>query len=87
MTLTPEQRSQRAKDLINDPVLTEIINSVKAEALADWVSTGMTDSEKREAAWHRYVAVQIVVDKLHAAASDAAVRKFNARKVPTPEKK
>lgn len=74
-----EVRSKRAKALLEDPILAEILQSLADRAIAEWTNSNSTDAAVRDHAWHRVKAIQSLRDELESAARDSAVRDFNAK--------
>jgi hypothetical protein len=46
-----DERIRRAEHLLQDELLIEVLDSVKAEAINAWIQTGADDAAKREFAW------------------------------------
>lgn len=44
-------RAAHAQQLIDDPLLTEVFESVRTAAVDAWIGTGANDTEGRELAW------------------------------------
>ena len=49
--MTPEEREQRAKNLVNDPLFQEMFDVLRGDLMNRWSSSGSTDSEARESIW------------------------------------
>ena len=74
MTLTPEQRrerGERAKRLLEDPLLIEAFQAVEMKAINDWLAA--TDVETREDCWRGARVVKGVRDHLASYLSDATL--------------
>lgn len=74
-----EVRSARARALLNDPLLTEVLKSVSDRAVQEWTDTQPSQVELREWAWNRVKAVEAVVNEIAVVARDNDVRNFNAK--------
>ena len=60
--MTPEERTSRAKALLNDPLLNESFEALKEDLMSRWTYSGSTDLEARESIW---LAIRLL-DKIHA---------------------
>lgn len=79
-TIDPrEVRSSRARGLLNDPLLSEILAGMTKRATDDWIGSPADKPEVREAAWHRVRAVHAVTAEIESVALDNQVRGFNAK--------
>lgn len=82
MTMTLDERvarSRRAKALLDDPILTEILKTLADRAISEWVDSNSTDAALRERSWQRVKAIQALRDELASVARDSAVHEFNAK--------
>lgn len=61
-----EQRAIRAKQLRDDPLLSEILATIREEAIAAWVGTKVADSAQREFSWLTVKVLDRIDDKLQA---------------------
>lgn len=57
-------RAERAKQLIEDPLLVEVLDGIENAAIQAWASTAMGDSENREMAYHALKASRRVRETL-----------------------
>lgn len=57
-------RAEHAKRLIDDPLLTEVLDSIETAAINAWAATAMGDHENREMAYHALKASRRVRDAL-----------------------
>jgi hypothetical protein len=57
-------RAERAQQLIDDPLLTEVLDEIEAAAITAWASTAMGDHENREMAYHALKAARRVRETL-----------------------
>lgn len=56
--MTPEEeliRAERAQQIINDPLVREALDGIKATIVESWRSAPVKDSEFREKLWAIYV--------------------------------
>lgn len=58
MTLTLEQRKAYALDLLNNPLLGDILEGMERDVLKHWRSTKKQDTDAREQAWDDIQAIQ-----------------------------
>lgn len=79
MTLSPQQRSQRAKALLEDEIFVEARESLKNEQLAI-IANPATSDEGALAARRNLLSAQMFFDKLSAIAAEAAFAERNTRK-------
>ncbi len=59
-----EARAQQARLLLEDPLLTEVLDSIEQAAIDAWASTAMDAVEHREMAYHSLKASRRVRDTL-----------------------
>lgn len=59
-----ETRANHAKQLLADPLLTEVLDGIEQAAIDAWASTGMGDAGNREIAYHSLKASRRVRDTL-----------------------
>jgi len=57
-------RAERAKALLADPLLNEVLDSIEAAAISAWASTAMDAVEHREMAYHSLKASRRVRETL-----------------------
>jgi hypothetical protein len=72
-----ERRSAMAKQMINDPLFREVLNTVEEAFIGHWRRAA--DSGTRENAWHALKALELVQTELQSIADGAAVTAFNRR--------
>ena len=48
------QRAERARQLLNDPLLVEVLNLIESDLLSQWENCPARDVEGREAIWVYY---------------------------------
>ena len=74
MTLTPEQRrerGERAKRLLEDPLLVEAFQAVEMQCINDWLAADTVES--RDLCWHRASACKGVHQILTSVMSDGTL--------------
>ncbi len=59
-----QARAAQAARLLDDPLLTEILDAIEAAAIKAWASTGQGDEHLREYAFHSLKASRRVRDTL-----------------------
>lgn len=57
-------RAEEAKRLIDNPLLSEVLDSIETAAITAWAATAMGDQENREMAYHALKASRRVRDAL-----------------------
>ena len=57
------QRAQRADQLLNDPLIQEIIISVRGDLLNKFESTALDSEEERTAAWNQSQVFNLFMSK------------------------
>ena len=57
-------RAARAKQLLDDPLLIEVLDAVEAAAVNVWRSTSTAQQAEREIAWHSLKAAERVRNAL-----------------------
>lgn len=74
MTLTPdqlEQKSRRARELLGDPVLREVVDALGRQYFEAWKIE--PDAKKREELWFKFGALEETLGQLQAVASEWTV--------------
>lgn len=59
-----EARAERAKQLLDDPLLSEVFTAVEDAAINVWRTTGVAQANEREIAWQSLKAVERVRNAL-----------------------
>ena len=59
--MSDEQREQRAKNLLDNPLLKEAFDVLREDLMTRWESSGSTELEARESIW---LAMRLL-DRLH----------------------
>ena len=70
--MTPEQRGDRARNLLNDDVLKDALDMIEKDCLDQWRATSFRDADAREKLWMQVKAIDIFRAKLHQAVADGA---------------
>lgn len=83
MSDTPDKAvfSRRAKEILNDPILVNIVAAQQADIVREWMDTPLDATEKREQLFHRARATKTLLDELKSVSYDTAVKQFNSRKL------
>jgi len=74
--LTKQQevdRSRRARELLENPLLTESVEKLKAKYLEEWVKSASGDVEGRERLYQAYKMVDQMLAHLRVVIGDGAV--------------
>jgi hypothetical protein len=75
--VTDEIKSQRAKQMLGDPLFAEICTSLRDAIFDAWQQAKTT--ELREELWHRLKAVDMLRSELERVAVDGDVTRWNRR--------
>lgn len=73
--MTPEQRGERARTLLNNDVLKEAFETAEADCIAQWKATKAHDTDLREKLWTQVRAFDVIRSKLHQAIADGEIAK------------
>ncbi len=71
-------RAAQARRLLDDPLLTEVLDSIEQAAINAWVSTAMDAVEHREMAYHSLKASRRVRDALKGVVDNGLVEASRA---------
>jgi tRNA C32,U32 (ribose-2'-O)-methylase TrmJ len=74
-------RAEHAKRLLEDALLTEVLDEIEKAAINAWASTTMGDHENREMAYHALKASRRVRDALKGVVDNGLIE---ARRVARP---
>jgi len=77
-----EVRARDAAALKENPLLTEILDQVKQEAINAWIGTGPDDKDKREMAWTLVKAQGRIRDVIQGAIDDGLISASRAAREP-----
>lgn len=75
-------RAEHAKQLLVDPLLVEVLDSIEQAAIDAWAATAMGDSEHREMAYHALKASRRVRDALKGVIDNGLVEARRAVRPP-----
>ena len=78
--MTKEEVARRAKELLDDEVLTTALALMEKSHLDEWKQTNAADCEKRELCFHKYSAVEALRQELRAMARQLEVDAYNKRR-------
>lgn len=76
---TPEQRSERASQLLDDPLLQHVLDMMELKYVDTWRSSAYDDYELRGQAYERLQALYEFRADLEMFATESAIRAFNRR--------
>jgi hypothetical protein len=71
--VSAEARAAQARLLLDDALLTEVLDGIEAAAIEAWASTGDDDEAKREFAFHSLKASRRVRDTLRGVVDNGLV--------------
>jgi hypothetical protein len=72
--------SRRAKEILNDPVIVNIVEAQQADIIREWLDTPLSDVNRREQLFHRARATKSMLDELRSLSYDTVVKEYNKRK-------
>lgn len=76
---TAEQRSERASELLDDPLIQHVLDMMELKYVDAWRSSGYGDTDIRDQAYQRLQALHEFRADLEMFATESAIRKFNRR--------
>lgn len=79
-----ETRAAHAKHLLDDPLLTEVLDEIEKAAVSAWLSTGVGGEMQREFAYHAAKSVQRIREALKGVVDNGIVAA--ARAVRSPDR-
>jgi hypothetical protein len=79
MTLTPHETAIRAQQLLDDPVVQQILSDLERRYILEWRGTGPGENERRETAHANVRALDDIRAKLSSLASAPKVAAHNNR--------
>jgi len=77
--MTPEEITRRAKELLEDPVLTQALADIEQMHFDRWRNTMSVDHEERERCWYAYQAVDQLRQQIRSVARGQDVEAHNRR--------
>ena len=78
--LTREQKGQRAKDILKDPVFTEVIETARASIVAQWHLTDLNEVNTRENLFMQGRGLDEVIRGLRSLVDDWTVEQQNSKR-------
>ena len=78
--LTREQKGQRAKDILKDPVFTEVIETARSSIVAQWHLTDLNDVSSRENLFMQGRGLDEVIRGLRSLVDDWTVEQQNSKR-------
>lgn len=79
MMMDREEKARRAKELLDDPVLSEALDTIRGVHTSRWASTSPEDTQGREICWHRLKAVDDLREEIRSVARGLEVEAHNRR--------
>ncbi len=77
----PQVRATHAKQLLDDSLLVEVLDTIEQAAITAWRSTAMAATDDRERVWHTLKAAERVRSVLQGIVDNGQIE---ARKAMTP---
>jgi hypothetical protein len=77
MSEEADKRAAQAKQMLNDPLFKEVMQTVEDAFVGYWKRAG--DPASRENAWHALKSIELVTTELQSIADNQAVTAFNKR--------
>lgn len=77
--MTAEQRSRRAKDLLDDPFLEHVLGQLELKYVEAWRTSNLNDYDIRDQAYQRLQALYEFRADLELIATESAINAFNRR--------
>lgn len=77
-----EQRALRAKQLMDDPLLTDILDGIKEAAISAWLSTSVDGREQRDFSWLTVKVVDRITVELQGEVDGHRISMANVVKAP-----
>ena len=75
MDLTSEQKGRRAKEILDDPVFVDVIDTTREGILAQWNLTDYDQTETRENLYHQGRALDEILRGLRTLVADWTMEK------------
>lgn len=76
---TAEQRSERANELLDDPLIQHVFDTLEMRYVDAWRASKYDDYGVREQAYERLMALHEFRADLEMIATDSAIKAFNRR--------
>ena len=83
MSLTPEMKARRAREILEDDVFLEAVENAKASVIAQWSLTELNETTTRESLYHQCRGLEEVLRHLRTLISDWAVDQERKKKIRT----
>jgi hypothetical protein len=78
-SMTAEQRSRRAKELLDDPFLEHVLGQLELKYVEAWRTSNLSDYDIRDQAYQRLQALYEFRADLELIATESAINAFNRR--------
>ena len=73
MDLTTEHKGRRAKEILDDPVFTEMMEATRVQIMTEWNLTDFDQTETRESLYHQGRALDEILRGLRTLVADWAM--------------
>ena len=83
MSLTPEMKARRAREILEDDVFLGAVENAKASVIAQWSLTELNETTTRESLYHQCRGLDEVLRHLRTLISDWAVDQERKKKIRT----
>lgn len=77
-----EQRAARARQLKDDPILRELLDGLRNEAISVWSRTKVADQQQREFAWMMVRSIDRIEAGLQAIVDDSFISNLALVRAP-----
>ena len=71
--ITREQKGRRARDILNDPVFVEVVDTARNQIMVHWNLTSFEQADERESLYHQGRALDEILRGLRILVADWAV--------------
>lgn len=78
-SMTAEQRSRRAKEILDDPFLEHVLGQLELKYVEAWRTSNLSDYDIRDQAYQRLQALYEFRADLELIATESAINAFNRR--------
>lgn len=74
-----EEVSRKAKDLLDDPLVQEVLEILEDRAISEWKQSDPKDTEKRDHAWMTVRVIEQFKTELSSIAANTRITAWNRR--------
>ena len=78
-TMTADERSRRAKQLLDDPFIEHVLGRLELKYVETWRTSNLSDYDIRDQAYQRLQALYEFCADLELIATESAINAFNRR--------